>query len=80
LGPLDIAGWGAHLAGAVGVVAALVGAQPEQVREKLDGAPEALLGPLGIAIEVRILPVMAAPRMVLDRLHLSVRFRLDVLV
>lgn len=70
----------AHLAGAVVVVGRLVGAQPEEMREELDGAPEALLRALWVAVEVCILAVVAAARVVLDRLELAVCLCLDVLV
>lgn len=64
------------------MAALVVGAQPQQVREELEGAAEALLGALGVAIEIGVLAIVAAARvvLVLDRLELAVGFRLDVLV
>lgn len=64
------------------MAALIVGAQPQQVREELEGAAEALLGALGVAIEIGVLAIVAAARvvLVLDRLELAVGFRLDVLV
>jgi hypothetical protein len=80
LGFLDVPRGRAHLARAVGHVAILIGAQPQEMGEELDRAPEALLGTLGVSIEVCILSIVAAARMVLDRLQLSVCLGLDVLV
>lgn len=50
------------------------------MREELDGAAEALLGALWVAIQVGILSVVATAGMVLDRLELAVGFGLDVLI
>ena len=62
------------------MAALVVGTQPQQVGEELEGATEALLGALGVAIKVGILAVVAAARVVLDRLWLAVGLSLDVLV
>lgn len=70
----------AHLAGAVDGVAVLVGAEPQQMGEELDGAAEALLGALGVAVQIGVLPVVAAARVVLHRLLLAVGLGLDVFV
>jgi hypothetical protein len=48
--------------------------------KKFDWTPEALSGALGVAIEICILSVMPATRVVLDRLCLAVCFGLDVLI
>jgi hypothetical protein len=80
LGLLDVSGRRAHLARAVGRVAVLVGTQPQEMREEFDGAPEALLGALGVSVEVGVLSVVAAARVVLDRLQLTICLGLDVLV
>ena len=70
----------AYATGAVLVVAVLVGAQPQQVREEIGRAPVPLARALGVAIEVCVLSVVAAARVVLNRLRLAVRLGLDVLV
>lgn len=69
-----------HLAGAVLHVARLVGAQPEKVWEELEGAPEALAGAFGVAVEVCVLAVVAAAGVVLARPRLAVGLCLDVFV
>jgi hypothetical protein len=69
-----------HLAGAVLHVARLVGAQPEEVWEELEGAPEALAGAFGVAVEICVLTVVAAARVVLARPRLAVGLGLDVFV
>jgi hypothetical protein len=48
--------------------------------EEVGRAPVSLARAFGIAVEVRILPVVAAARVVLDRLRLAVGFGLDVLI
>ena len=70
----------AHLAGAILHVARLVGAQPEEVWEELEGAPETLAGAFGVAVEVCVLAVVAAARVVLARPRLAVGLGLDVFV
>jgi hypothetical protein len=80
LGLLDVSGRRAHLARAIGHVAVLVGAQPQEMGKKFDGTPEAFLGALWVSVEVCILSIVAAARVVLDRLQLSVCLGLDVLV
>ena len=80
LGLLDVSGGRAHLARAVGHVVVLIGAQPQEMGEELDGAPEALLGAFGVSIEIGVLSVVAAARVVLDCLQLAVCLGLDVLV
>ena len=50
------------------------------MREEVGGAPVSLSGALGVAIKVGILAVVAAARVVLDRLWLAVGLSLDVLV
>lgn len=50
------------------------------MRKEVGGAPVALSRALGVAIEVGVLSVMAAARVVLDRLRLAVCLCLDVLV
>lgn len=80
LGLLDVAGGRAHLARAVSHVAILVGAQPKEMGKELDRAPEALLGTFGVSIEIGVLSVVAATRVVLDCLQLTVCLGLDMLV
>jgi hypothetical protein len=72
--------WHAHLAGAILHVARLVGAQPEEVWEELERAPEALAWALGVAVQVCILAVVAAARVVLARPRLAIGLGLDVFV
>lgn len=50
------------------------------MREELDGAPEALSWALGVAVQVSVLAVVAAARVVLAGLGLAVCLCLDVLV
>lgn len=50
------------------------------MREEIGGAPVPLARALGVAVEVCVLAVMAAARVVLDRLRLAVGLGLDVLV
>src|SRR5690242_8827986 len=50
------------------------------MREELDRASEALSWALGVAVQVCVLPVVAAARVVLARLGLAVCLCLDVLV
>jgi hypothetical protein len=50
------------------------------MRKEFDRAPEALLGALGVSVEVGVLSVVAAARVVLDRLQLTICLGLDVLV
>lgn len=50
------------------------------MREELDGAAKALLGPSRVAVQIGVLSVVPAARVVLDRLDLAVRFGLDMFV
>ena len=50
------------------------------MRKKLDGAPEALLRALGVAVEIGILSIVPAAGMVLNSLQLTVGLCLDVLI
>ena len=72
--------WAAQLACAVARVASFVCHQPQKMREKLNRASEALLGPARMPVEVGILSVVAAAGVVLHGLCLPIRLRLDVLV